>query len=144
MLLLELLHGRQGTVAPLAVGDSRPEDGGQLLVGRLRCPVINGHMIKLDHHRSELITWYIYSALYYSALHCSRKPELMKGRAVEEEQGSRLRKAAGEDVPDWWPYAAEFPQWHVWRGVSVYRSKSRVGVVPCIFAGSSRPLGCTR
>ena len=21
------------------------------------------------------------------------------------------------DVPDWWPYAAEFPRWHVWRGV---------------------------
>ena len=22
-----------------------------------------------------------------------------------------------DDVPDWWPYAAEFPHWHVWRGV---------------------------
>jgi hypothetical protein len=46
---------------------------------------------------------------------------------VEEEQGSRLRKAAGEDVPDWWPYAAEFPQWHVWRGVSglVYGRRPR-------------------
>ena len=20
-----------------------------------------------------------------------------------------------EAVPDWWPYAAEFPHWHVWR-----------------------------
>jgi len=20
------------------------------------------------------------------------------------------------EVPDWWPYAAEFPHWHVWRG----------------------------
>ena len=64
VLLLELLHGRQGTVAPLALGNPCPEDGGQLLVGRVRCPVINGHMIKLDHCRSELITWYIYSALY--------------------------------------------------------------------------------
>ena len=27
----------------------------------------------------------------------------MKGRAVEEEQGSRLWEAAGEDVPGWWP-----------------------------------------
>ena len=56
LFLLELLHGRQGTVAPLAPGDPCSEDGGQLLVGRFRCPVINGHMIKLDHRRSELIT----------------------------------------------------------------------------------------
>jgi hypothetical protein len=24
----------------------------------------------------------------------------------------------GEEVPGWWPYAAELPRWHVWRGVS--------------------------
>ena len=24
---------------------------------------------------------------------------------------------AGPDIPAWWPYADEFPQWHVWRGV---------------------------
>jgi hypothetical protein len=58
VLLLELLHGRQWTVAPLAVSDPCPEDGGQLLIGRFRCPVINGHMIKLDHCRSDRITWY--------------------------------------------------------------------------------------
>jgi hypothetical protein len=23
-----------------------------------------------------------------------------------------------DEVPDWWPYAAELPRWHVWRGVS--------------------------
>ena len=23
-----------------------------------------------------------------------------------------------EHAPDWWPYAAELPRWHVWRGVS--------------------------
>jgi hypothetical protein len=27
LLLLELLHGWQGAVAPLALGDPRPEDG---------------------------------------------------------------------------------------------------------------------
>ncbi len=64
VLLLELFHGRQRAVPPLASGDPGPEDGGELLVGRFRCPVINGHMIKLDHPRSELITWYICSALY--------------------------------------------------------------------------------
>jgi hypothetical protein len=21
------------------------------------------------------------------------------------------------ELPGWWPYAAEFPRWHVWRGV---------------------------
>ena len=32
-----------------------------------------------------------------------------------------------EDIPDWWPYAAEFPCWHVWRGVSglVYARRPR-------------------
>ena len=22
------------------------------------------------------------------------------------------------EVPHWWPYAAELPRWHVWQGVS--------------------------
>jgi hypothetical protein len=56
MLLLELLHGRQGTIAPLTLSDPGPEDGGELLVGRFRRAMINGHMIKLDHQRPELIT----------------------------------------------------------------------------------------
>jgi hypothetical protein len=32
-----------------------------------------------------------------------------------------------EAVPDWWPYAAEFPHWHVWRGVCglVYARRPR-------------------
>jgi hypothetical protein len=25
---------------------------------------------------------------------------------------------AEETAPDWWPYAPEFPCWHVWRGVT--------------------------
>jgi hypothetical protein len=24
----------------------------------------------------------------------------------------------GSGVPVWWPYAAELPYWHVWRGIS--------------------------
>ena len=33
------------------------------------------------------------------------------------------------DVPDWRPYAAEFPHWHVWRGVCglVYARRPRTG-----------------
>lgn len=23
-----------------------------------------------------------------------------------------------DEPPDWWPYAPEFPHWHVWRGVA--------------------------
>jgi hypothetical protein len=24
----------------------------------------------------------------------------------------------GGPAPSWWPYAAELPEWHVWRGIS--------------------------
>jgi hypothetical protein len=46
---------------------------------------------------------------------------------VEAEQSPRARRALDEDVPDWWPYAAEFPQWHVWRGICglVYAKRPR-------------------
>jgi hypothetical protein len=40
-----------------------------------------------------------------------------------------------EDPPDWWPYAREFPQWYVWRGIAglVYarRVRSSPPVVVC-------------
>ena len=25
---------------------------------------------------------------------------------------------ADAEPPDWWPYAGEFPHWHVWRGIA--------------------------
>jgi hypothetical protein len=35
------------------------------------------------------------------------------------EHGTVARQEATEDkAPDWWPYAPEFPDWHVWRGVA--------------------------
>jgi hypothetical protein len=39
----------------------------------------------------------------------------------------RARGTTHEDVPDWWPYAAEFPHWHVWQGVCglVYARRPR-------------------
>jgi hypothetical protein len=45
---------------------------------------------------------------------------------VEEEQPLQARGTTPE-VPDWWPYAAEFPHWHVWRGVCglVYARRPR-------------------
>jgi hypothetical protein len=36
---------------------------------------------------------------------------------VKEEQPVQAPGTPYEEVPDWWPYAAEFPDWHVWRGV---------------------------
>jgi hypothetical protein len=36
---------------------------------------------------------------------------------VDDEQTPTGSEGNREDVPDWWPYAVEFPQWHVWRGV---------------------------
>ncbi len=33
--------------------------------------------------------------------------------------GDSARGAVAVDEnPDWWPYAPEFPHWHVWRGVA--------------------------
>ena len=43
---------------------------------------------------------------------------------VQQELGSSMDcdSARGativETTPDWWPYAPEFPHWHVWRGVA--------------------------
>ena len=36
---------------------------------------------------------------------------------MESETKTRQERLE-EKVPDWWPYAPEFPNWHVWRGVA--------------------------
>ena len=36
---------------------------------------------------------------------------------MEEDQLPQELGTTHQDVPNWWPYAAEFPHWHVWRGV---------------------------
>ena len=41
-------------------------------------------------------------------------------------------KRGGEDTPAWWPYANEFPRWHVWRGVG--------GLAYARLPGTSPPL----
>jgi hypothetical protein len=45
----------------------------------------------------------------------------------DEEPRTASSGITGEEVPDWWPYAAEFPRWHVWRGVCglVYARRPR-------------------
>jgi hypothetical protein len=46
---------------------------------------------------------------------------------MQDEQPAARSEIAGEDIPDWWPYAAELPRWHVWRGVCglVYARRPR-------------------
>jgi hypothetical protein len=46
---------------------------------------------------------------------------------MEDQQMPTGSEGTREDIPDWWPYEAEFPQWHVWRGVSglVYARRPR-------------------
>jgi hypothetical protein len=36
---------------------------------------------------------------------------------MQDTQPPTGPEATRDDIPDWWPYAAEFPHWHVWRGV---------------------------
>jgi hypothetical protein len=35
-----------------------------------------------------------------------------------ECEAETTQEGIEEKVPDWWPYAPEFPHWHVWRGVA--------------------------
>jgi hypothetical protein len=46
---------------------------------------------------------------------------------MQDEQPAASSEIRGEDIPDWWPHAVEFPHWHVWRGVCglVYARRSR-------------------
>ena len=46
---------------------------------------------------------------------------------MEDEQLPARPELTHVDIPDWWPYAAEFPHWHVWRGVGglVYARRPR-------------------
>lgn len=47
--------------------------------------------------------------------------------ATGDEQPRETPRTTYDEVPDWWPYAAEFPQWHVWRGICglVYARRPR-------------------
>jgi hypothetical protein len=36
---------------------------------------------------------------------------------MDDKQSPTGPAVSRDDIPDWWPYAAEFPHWHVWRGV---------------------------
>src|SRR5499427_8356781 len=38
------------------------------------------------------------------------------GRAMVSDRATGA--TAVDETPEWWPYAPEFPHWHVWRGVA--------------------------
>jgi hypothetical protein len=42
----------------------------------------------------------------------------MREGAMEDREIPTWPAVAEPDIPAWWPYADEFPRWHVWRGVS--------------------------
>lgn len=46
---------------------------------------------------------------------------------MEDERPTVSSGMTGEDNPDWWSHAAEFPHWHVWRGICglVYARRPR-------------------
>jgi hypothetical protein len=46
---------------------------------------------------------------------------------MQDQQPPTSPEVTREDTSDWWPYAAEFPHWHVWRGVCglVYARRPR-------------------
>ena len=52
----------------------------------------------------------------------------LQGRVMIETQFRVEATDEAEDqTPDWWPYAPEFPHWHVWQGVCglVYARRPR-------------------
>jgi hypothetical protein len=62
---------------------------------------------------------------------------------MEDEQPPTSSAIRGEDIPDWWPYAAEFPHWHVWRGVCglVYARRPRTSPPLVVRADNPADLG---
>jgi hypothetical protein len=62
---------------------------------------------------------------------------------MHDEQPPASSEITREDIVDWWPYAAEFPHWHIWRGACglVYARRPRTSpplVVRAISAADLR------
>jgi hypothetical protein len=51
-------------------------------------------------------------------------------------------QAPEDKVPDWWPYAPEFPYWQVWRGVAglLYARRPRSSPPRVVRARDTRDL----
>lgn len=43
--------------------------------------------------------------------------------------------------PDWWPYAGEFPHWHIWRGIAGVLYARRLLSSPPRVLRSQDPVG---
>lgn len=59
---------------------------------------------------------------------------------MKDEQRPTSSAMPDEDIPDWWPYAAQFPQWHVWRGICglVYARRPRTS--PALVVRADNPV----
>jgi hypothetical protein len=70
-------------------------------------------------------------------------PGLIAGGVVDDEQTPTGSEGTREDVPSWWPYAAEFPRWHVWRRVGglVYAQRPRTNPPVLVRAEDSWTCG---
>jgi hypothetical protein len=69
-------------------------------------------------------------------------PGLVGEGAVEEERPPQALGTTREGIPDWWPYEAEFPHWHVWRGVGglVYARRPRTSPPIVLRAADAKDL----
>src|SRR6476469_4352569 len=66
----------------------------------------------------------------------------LQGRVMIETQFRVEATDEAEDrVPDWWPYAPEFPHWHVWRGVAGLLYARRPRSTPPIVVRASDAAG---
>lgn len=57
------------------------------------------------------------------------------------EAGGAEAGGAPGDAPDWWPYAREFPHWHVWRGIAGLLYARRLMTSPPRVLRSQDPAG---
>ena len=65
-----------------------------------------------------------------------------QGRVMIETQFRVEATDEAEDqTPDWWPYAPEFPHWHVWRGVAGLLYARRPRSTPPIVVRASDAAG---
>jgi hypothetical protein len=65
-----------------------------------------------------------------------------QGRVMIETQFRVEATDEAEDqIPDWWPYAPEFPHWHVWRGVAGLLYARRPRSTPPIVVRASDAAG---
>jgi len=76
---------------------------------------------QLSHHRGALCP---FPAGTRDCEPCVTPAKPRQHRCAPHQLGSPMDcdstrgATAVDESPEWWPYAPEFPHWHVWRGVA--------------------------